>query len=116
MVGSQLVLLGAHPVTHSVSAANDAEFNRMGVAPFLRWKVFEALAALGYAGNDLTDASLNPVTHFKSQLGGDLELSLVLEAPATRRYRWGRAAVGALWRARAMAGAAVRRLRGRAAG
>ncbi len=114
-IASQLVLLGAHPISHSVSAANDPAYNRMGAAAFLRWKVFEALAALGFAGNDLTDATLNPVTQFKSQLGGDLETSLVLEAPGTKRYRWGNAATSAYWRGRGAAGDAVRRLLGRKA-
>jgi len=95
VIASQLVLLGRHPVTHTVSAAGDPEFNKLGAQAFLRWKVFEVLAGLGYQGNDLTDAALNPVTHFKAQLGGDLAVSLVLEAPATRAYRWG-TALGAL--------------------
>ncbi len=110
VVASQLVLLGPHPVCHTVSAAGDPEFNKMGATAFLRWKVFQALAALGYAGNDLTDAALNPVTHFKSQLGGDLELSLVLESPGTRRYRWGTGALALYRRARSRAGAAARRV------
>jgi len=113
-IASQLVLLSAHPVSHSVSAANDPEFNRMGAAAFLRWKVFEALAALGYTGNDLTDASLNPVTHFKSQLGGELQLSLVLRSPGTRRYRWGTGAVARYWRTRETVAAGLRRMLGRA--
>ena len=78
-ISAQLVLLGNHPVSHSVSAASDAEFLNMGATAFLRWKVFEALSALGYAANDLTDAALNPVAHFKSQLGGNLELCLIFE-------------------------------------
>ena len=109
-IASQLVLLGAHPVCHTVSAAGDPEFNRMGATALLRWKAFEALAAQGYAGNDLTDAALNPVTHFKSQLGGDLELSLVLESAGTRRYRLGTRAVGWYRWARGAAGAAARRV------
>jgi len=72
-VATQLVLTGKHPVTHSVCAAGDPEFLQWGVNPFLRWKVFEDLAGKGYLANDLTDAALNPVTHFKSQLGADLE-------------------------------------------
>jgi hypothetical protein len=112
-IASQLVLRGDHPVSHTVSAANDPAFNRMGAAAFLRWKVFEALAALGHTGNDLTDATLNPVTHFKSQFGGELALSLVLRAPGTRRYRWGSAVVRVYREARATAGTGVRRLLGR---
>jgi hypothetical protein len=113
VIASQLVLLGSHPVSHTVSAAGDPEFNKLGAAAFLRWKVFEALAALGYAANDLTDAALNPVTHFKSQLGGDLELCLVLRSRGTGRYLWGSGAVNAYWRARGMVGAGLRRMLGR---
>ena len=110
VAASQLVLLGPHPVTHTVSAAGDPELARLGVAAFLRWRVFAALAALGYAGNDLTDAGLNPVTHFKSQFGGELQLSLVLNAPGTRRFRWGAGGTALYRRGRGLAGAAARRL------
>jgi hypothetical protein len=113
LIATQLVLLGTHPVTHTVSAAGDPEFNKMGAAAFLRWKAFESLAALGYAGNDLTDATLNPVTHFKSQLGGELELSLVLQSPGARRYRWGTAAVALYWRSRERAAKWVKAMLGR---
>jgi hypothetical protein len=58
----------------------------------LRWRVFEDLARLGHVANDLTDASLGPVAHFKSQLGGTLETSLVLSRPEALRFRLGRAA------------------------
>lgn len=112
VVAGQLVLLGPHPVAHTVSAASDPEFNKAGASAFLRWKTFEALSALGYAGTDLTDATLNPVTHFKSQLGGDLELTLVVEAPGTRRFRWGTGAQRLLARARGAAGAVLRRVTG----
>ena len=78
-ISSQLVLLGKHEVSHTISAAADANFMNMGATAFLRWKVFEKLSALGYMANDLTDAALNPVTHFKSQLGGKLELCLICE-------------------------------------
>lgn len=80
-MASQLVLLGSHPVCHTVSAGTDSEFMKSGVSAFLRWKSFERLAELGYKANDLTDAALNPVTHFKSQFGGDLHLNLVLTKP-----------------------------------
>ena len=89
VIASQLVLLGPKPVCHLGAAATDEEFQRSGVSAFLRWKSFEALSALGYAGVDLTDAALNPVTHFKSQLGGDLEMTLVLDAPRSLGYRIG---------------------------
>lgn len=85
VAASQLVLLG-HPVVHTVVAATSAEHASSGAAAFLRWKGFEHLAADGYLGNDLTDATLNPVTHFKSQLGGELQTALVVTT-ATRRDR-----------------------------
>ena len=44
----------------------------MGASAFLRWHSCLALARNGYVANDLTDAALNPVTRFKSQLGGEL--------------------------------------------
>ena len=109
-IATQLVLLGAHPVSHTVSAAADPEFAKLGVSAFLRWKVFEILAGLGSTGNDLTDAALNPVTHFKSQLGGDLELSLVLESRPTLAYGAGTGAGRLLRRVRGAAGGLVRRV------
>jgi Acetyltransferase (GNAT) domain len=78
-ISAQLVLLGKHAVSHTASAAADAAHLKMGATAFLRWKVFEALAEMGYAANDLTDAALNSVAHFKSQLGGTLELCLIFE-------------------------------------
>lgn len=107
-VAAQLVLAGDHPVTHTVSAAAEGDHQDTGANPFLRWKVFRALAGDGYRGNDLTDASLNSVTRFKSQLGGDLELNMVLRAPARslhRLHRWGRRAY---WRGRDRLSGAVR--------
>jgi Acetyltransferase (GNAT) domain len=89
-ISAQLVLLGKHAGSHSVSAASDPAYLQMGATAFLRWKVFESLSALGYKANDLTDAALNPVSHFKSQLGGNLEMCLILErapTPATWRQR-----------------------------
>ena len=86
-IAAQLVLTGAHPVSHTVCAASDGEFLSMGASAFLRWKSFEALAALGYAANDLTDAALNPVSRFKSQLGADLELCLQIARPDSARLR-----------------------------
>jgi len=100
VIASQLVLLGPHPVCHVAAAATDAEFQASGISAFLRWKSFEALSALGYAAVDLTDASLNPVTHFKSQLGGDLEMTLLLDAPRSLPYRIGSGARALLARAR----------------
>jgi hypothetical protein len=86
-ISAQIVLLGPHPVTHTVAAALDEEYMKMGATAFLRWKAFETLAGLGYQGNDLTDAALNPVTHFKGQLGGDLQTCLVLALPDSARFR-----------------------------
>ena len=68
-------------------AAADVEHLSMGSTPFLRWNSFEALSKLGYAANDLTDAGLNDVTRFKSQLGGDLVTNWVIARPETIRYR-----------------------------
>ena len=88
-ISTQLVLLGPSPVTHTVASAADPDFLQSGASAFLRWKTFEAVSAMGFSSNDLTGAGLNPVTHFKSQLGGDLRLFLVLESPRTLRYRLG---------------------------
>ena len=81
VIASQLVLVSAHPVTHTACCGADAEFLNLGASAFLRWKVFEDLAHAGYQANDLTDAELNSVTHFKSQLGGDLALCLEVARP-----------------------------------
>jgi len=86
-VSSQLVLLGSHPVTHTVCAATDEAFLNSGVSAFLRWKVFADLSKQGYQANDLTDAALNPVTRFKSQLGGELQLCIDLVKPTTIHLR-----------------------------
>jgi len=86
-IASQLVLLGKHPVSHTVCAGMDPVHRRLGASAFLRWRGFEALAGLGYQANDLTDAALNSVTHFKSQLGGSLEPAFVLHAPGSTRLR-----------------------------
>lgn len=83
-IAAQLVLTGPHPVTHTVCVGGDAEAMRLGASPFLRWKVFEDLNSSGYRANDLTDATLNPVTLFKSQLGCELKLCLQV----TRRDRF----------------------------
>jgi hypothetical protein len=72
VVASQLMLVGPHPVSHTVCAGADEDHLRLGASAFLRWHAFLSLHRDGYAANDLTDASLNPVTRFKSQLGGDL--------------------------------------------
>jgi hypothetical protein len=109
-IASQLVLLG-HSVTHTVSAGADPEHLKSGVTAFLRWKVFERLSALGFSANDLTDASLNAVTHFKSQLGGSLEPVVELRMPETVRFRWGARATRLAARSRGAAGMLRRALR-----
>ncbi len=86
-VAAQLVLLGPHPVSHTTSAAADAAHLRTGASAFLRWKVFRWLSQAGKTGNDLTDAPLHPVTHFKAQLGGDLHVNHWVEAPESLRFR-----------------------------
>ena len=90
-IAAQLVLTGPHAVSHTVIAASDGEFLSMGASAYLRWKAFEALADLGYSANDLTDAALNPVSRFKSQLGADLQLCLQMARPdhAGIRFRDG---------------------------
>lgn len=87
VAATQLVLLGDFPVTHSVCAGAEPEFQNLGTTPYLRWKVFEHLAKAGFRANDLTDAALCPVTHFKSQLGAELTMNLVLSRPDRRIYK-----------------------------
>jgi len=112
-VASQLVLLGAGGLCHVVAAAADEAFLQSGASAFLRWKSFEMLSASGYKTADLTDAALNSVTHFKSQLGGDLRMLLVLDAPQSISYRWGVHAKGLARRARAALRQAAGRFRPR---
>jgi len=107
-IATQMVLLGPHPVTHTVSAAADADYLNTGSTPFLRWKAFERLSEMGYAGNDLTDAELNPVTRFKGQLGGDLKLNFVIARPDSLSYRLQTGLTNSYYRARGLAGRIVR--------
>ena len=107
-IASQLVLLG-HSVTHTVSAGADPEHLKSGVTAFLRWKVFERLSALGHTANDLTDAALNAVTHFKSQLGGKLEPLVELRSPETMRFRVGTGLARIAERSHGAAGSVIRR-------
>lgn len=109
-VATTLLLLGNHPVAHTVSAAAKAEFQNLGTNPLLRWEGFKALHERGFRGVDLTDASLNPVTRFKGQLGGDLVLSLEIDAPRTWRFRTVKLACSAYAQARAVPTAVARRL------
>jgi hypothetical protein len=113
VVASQLVLLGPNGRCHVVAAAADEAFLRSGASAFLRWKSFEALSAAGWKEADLTDASLNPVTHFKSQLGGELQVLLALDAPRTLYYRLGSEAKAASLGARTALARALRRVRHR---
>ncbi len=85
-VSTQLVLLGPRQTSHTVAAATDPTALGSGVTAWLRVRVFEALRAAGCASNDLTDAALNPVTHFKSQLGGDLRLCFVVQSPSSPAF------------------------------
>lgn len=87
VISSQLVLGGPHRVSHTVAAAADPDYLQTGATPLLRWKAFDHLSRLGYEANDLTDAELNPVTHFKSQLGGELKTNLVLTRPDSLRFK-----------------------------
>ncbi|HEY3521255.1 MAG TPA: GNAT family N-acetyltransferase [Rhodanobacteraceae bacterium] len=89
IIASQLVLTGPHPVTHTIAAATAADALKSGVSAFLRWKVFEFLAGAGYRANDLTGAGLDPVTRFKSQLGGELALCLRVSRPDRSGFRAG---------------------------
>jgi hypothetical protein len=110
-ISSQLVLLGPHSVSHTASAAADRDHLKLGATAFLRWNVFRLLSEQGVGANDLTDAALNPVTHFKAQLGGDLQMCLWLEAPESARFRLARAGdeLGRFLRKKSRA--AARRLR-----
>jgi hypothetical protein len=110
-IASQLVIAGSHPLAHTVSAASDPEFLRLGANAFLRWKAFEALRQAGYAANDLTDAALNRVTHFKAQFGGELVHCHVADQPASRRWRLARSSTAAVTRLRAAVGRLLRRRR-----
>ncbi len=113
LLAGQLVLLGPCPISHTVAAAADPSSLQMGATAFLRFKVFQALAEAGFAGNDLTDASLNPVTHFKSQLGGELRLCLALSGPRSWGYRLGHGAAAISRRALVRLARPLRRAMGR---
>lgn len=112
VVAAQLVLTGPHPVTHTVCVGGDDEAMRLGASPFLRWKVFEDLHAAGYRGNDLTDAELNPVTRFKSQLGGELKLCLQVSRRDHLAFRAGETLANAAEYAKGLVSRALRPSRG----
>jgi hypothetical protein len=107
-VATQLVLACSHPVTHTVCAAADSAHLRTGTTPFLRIRVCEDLAKAGYVANDLTDAALNPVTRFKSQLGGDLKMTLLLSSRPRLAYRLGSTLERHYYSGREICGKAVR--------
>lgn len=109
-IAAQVVLVSDHPVAHTVSAALDPLHRNAGAAAFLRWRAFEALARTGKTGNDLTDAALNSVTHFKSQLGGDLVMSHVLETRGTPAWTAASTVERAYTRARRAASAVGHRI------
>jgi hypothetical protein len=111
-IASQLVLLGSNGTSHTVSAAGDPTYVKLGAQAFLRWRSFQALAELGFASNDLTDAALNPVTHFKAQLGGKLSLSLVLQSPRRPAYAAGTRLIATYRGARGRVARAARRVLG----
>jgi hypothetical protein len=89
----------------------DPEHSRLGASAFLRWRGFETLAGLGCQANDLTDAVLNSVTHFKSQFGGNLETAFVLKAPPSPQQRAGQAIGDALRLARSAVSRLIRAFR-----
>ena len=70
---------------------------------------------MGFTANDLTDADLNPVTHFKAQLGGDLQMGFLLQAPESARFRLERTGRSVRTYLGSLARRAARRLPGRAA-
>lgn len=76
VIASQLMLTGPGRVAHTVCAGADEQYLKLGASAFLRWRSFESLAAAGYQADDLTNASLNSVTRFKSQFGGELTPTL----------------------------------------
>ena len=87
VIASQLMLTGPHPVAHTVCAGADEAYLRMGASAFLRWHACLALAASGYRANDLTDAALNPVSRFKSQLGAKLTATWSVSLTPSLRWR-----------------------------
>jgi len=86
-IASQLMLLGPRAAAHTVCAGADEQYLRMGASALLRWHSCLALARAGYRANDLTDAALNPVTRFKSQLGAELTPTWSLTRGDTLMFR-----------------------------
>lgn len=87
VIASQLMLTGPHPVGHIVCAGADEQYLKLGANGFLRWHSFLARQRDGFRAMDLTDAALNPVTRFKSQLGGELTPTWSLERTPSRLFR-----------------------------
>jgi Acetyltransferase (GNAT) domain len=87
VIASQLMLTGPHAVAHTVCAGADEDYLRTGASAFLRWHGSLALARAGHVANDLTDAALNPLTRFKSQLGGELMPTWSLTRGDSLMYR-----------------------------
>jgi hypothetical protein len=87
VIASQLMLTGPYAASHTVCAGADEDYLKLGASAFLRWNAFLALHRDGYRANDLTDASLNPVTRFKSQLGGDLVPTLSISRTDSWLFR-----------------------------
>ena len=115
-VAAQIVLLGPSGRSYTVCAGADAEHLGTGTTPWLRWEVFKMLSRDGYQTNDLTDATLNEVTRFKSQLGGDLVTNIVIQradSPALRRHL---TIERAKYRVSQLAVGGVKKLLGRKAG
>jgi hypothetical protein len=87
---AQLVLLGKHRCSHTVCAGSYEGRIDSGAAYLLRWRVFAALGARGYTGNDLTNATRGRVTSFKEQFGGRLTMNMALRSPARLSFRLAR--------------------------
>ena len=115
-VAVQLVLLGPSGRSYTVCAGADAEHLNLGTTPWLRWEAFKALSGEGYHSNDLTDATLNEVTRFKSQLGGDLITNMIIQRPDSRSLRRQQAMQRTKYRVTQMAIGGVKKLLGRKAG
>jgi len=87
VIASQLMLTGPHPVGHIVCAGADEQHLRLGANGFLRWQSLLARARDGFLAIDLTNATLNPVTRFKAQLGGQLTSTWSLERTPSTLFR-----------------------------
>ncbi len=87
LAAAQVVLAGPCTLTHTICAVSCDEGKQEGATPLLRWKALERLSLQGFAANDLTDAALNAVTKFKSQLGGELKLNFVVQSPISAGER-----------------------------